>query len=118
VFIHSQPFDLITILHLGNIIFVSKVLIFVGVLILVLGTYATLYAANESGSEDKMEAVSPQPDQFDSVARMTVIQVNKPMVDDIAAGKLNVYEKSKGTLCNLHKKYILFSNSSCFHSYL
>lgn len=67
----------------------AQVLVFVGVLILVLGTYATLYAANESGNEDKVQAISPQPDHFDNVARMTVIQVNIPVVDDIAAVKLN-----------------------------
>lgn len=89
-----------------NTIFVSKVLIFVGVLILVLGTYATLYAANESGNENKIEAISPQPDHFDNVARMTVIQVNKPVVDDIAAGKLNVYEKSKGTEFIFHLHFL------------
>jgi hypothetical protein len=41
--------------------------------------------------------MSPQPDHIDNVARMTVIQVNKPGPDDIAADKLNAYEKSKGT---------------------
>lgn len=66
---------------------------FVGALILVLGTYATLYAANESGNENKIEVISPQPAHSDDVVRMTVIQVNKPAVDDIAAGKLNAYEK-------------------------
>jgi hypothetical protein len=69
--------------------------VFVGVLILVLGTYATLYAANESSNVDKVEAISPQPNHFDDVARMTVIQVNKPAAADIVAGKLNAYEKSK-----------------------
>lgn len=75
----------------------SKVLVFVGVLVLVLGTYATLYAANESGDAEGIEAISPQPDHFDSVARMTVVQVNKPVVDEIVADKQNVDEKSKGT---------------------
>lgn len=104
--IHSEPVDLTILLHLANIIFVSKVLVFVGVLILVLGTYATLYAANESGNENKIEAISPQPDHFDNVARMTVIQVNKPVVGDIVAGKPNEYEKSKGTKFIFHLHFM------------
>jgi hypothetical protein len=80
------------------IIFVSKVLVFVGVLILVLGTYATLYAANESGDTDRSEAISPLPDHFDSIPRMTLVQVDKPEVDKIVVDKPAAVEKSKGTI--------------------
>jgi hypothetical protein len=37
------------------------------------------------------------PDHFDSVARMTVVQVNKPVVNEIVEDKLIAGEKSKGT---------------------
>jgi hypothetical protein len=79
------------------IIFFPKVLVFVGVIILVLGTYATLYAANEPGDAGRIEAVSPVPDHLDSIARVTPVQDNKPVVNEIVADKLNADEKSKGT---------------------
>jgi hypothetical protein len=69
--------------------------VFTGVLILVLGTYATLYAANEATNEDRIEFIEPQRDHFDDVARMTLIQVNKLEVDDIPAGKRSVYQKAR-----------------------
>lgn len=75
----------------------SKVLVFIGVIILVLGTYATLYAANEPGNAGRIEAVSPVPDHFDSIARMTLVELKKPVANEIVADKLTADEKSKGT---------------------
>lgn len=88
------------------IIFVSKVIIFIGVLILVLGTYATLYAASESGDADRSEAISPLPDHFDSISRMTLVQVDKPAVDKIAVDKPGAVEESKGTILTFHLRFI------------
>lgn len=88
----------VNIQNYGASIFVSKVLVFVGILILVLGTYATLYAANESGDADRIEAISPLPDHFDSISRMTVIQVDKPVVDEVVVDKPGAGEKLKGII--------------------
>ncbi|KAJ4427575.1 hypothetical protein ANN_25223 [Periplaneta americana] len=63
----------------------AQVLVFVGVLILVLGTYATLYAANEAADTEVIETVSIPSDHLDSVVRMTMIQVDKPVVEDIVS---------------------------------
>ncbi|XP_069702221.1 putative sodium-coupled neutral amino acid transporter 10 [Periplaneta americana] len=63
----------------------AQVLVFVGVLILVLGTYATLYAANEAADTEVIETVSIPSDHLDSVVRMTMIQVDKPVVENIVS---------------------------------
>ncbi|XP_021928543.1 putative sodium-coupled neutral amino acid transporter 10 [Zootermopsis nevadensis] len=73
----------------------AQVLVFIGVIILVLGTYATLYAANEPGNAGRIEAVSPVPDHFDSIARMTLVELKKPVANEIVADKLTADEKSK-----------------------
>lgn len=73
----------------------AQALVFIGVLILVLGTYATLYAASESGDDDKREAISPVPDHFDSISRMTLVQVDKPAVDKIVVDKPDAVEELK-----------------------
>jgi len=88
------------------IIFVSKALVFIGVLILVLGTYATLYAASESGDDDRNEAISPLPDHFDIISRMTPVQVDKPAVDKIVVDKPDAVEVLKGTILTFHLCFI------------
>jgi hypothetical protein len=73
----------------------AQALVFIGVLILVLGTYATLYAASESGDDDRNEAISPLPDHFDIISRMTPVQVDKPAVDKIVVDKPDAVEVLK-----------------------
>jgi hypothetical protein len=87
-------------------VFLSKVLIFIGVLILVLGTYATLYAANESGDADRSEAISPLPDHFDSISRMTQIQGGKPEIDKIGKDNPAAVEEVKGTILTFYLHFI------------
>ena len=88
------------------IIFVSKALVFIGVLILVLGTYATLYAANESGDANRNEAINPLPDHLDSISRMTLAQVDKPEVDKIVVDKPAAVKELEGTILTFHLHFL------------
>jgi len=71
-----------------------------------LGTYATLYAASESGDADRSEAISPLPDHFDGISRMTLVQVDKPAVDKTGVDKSDAVEELNGTILTFRLHFI------------